>query len=83
MNATATHRGQKVHFSGADAARRRLESAHLKVGTLTAYKSAKGGLGSVWEASTSAGQRWVLHDADGWRILKAPPGKCEEQKGMA
>jgi hypothetical protein len=70
---TARH---AIHFEGCDAVAKRLRSARMQVVRVTMWR---GCLGSVWEADVvkngNAEQRWVRRNANGWQILKAPPGE--------
>jgi hypothetical protein len=63
--------GPSVIFRGHIAVQKLLLSAHIHATKIAMYK---GKLGSVWEADTDRGKRWVSHnDEAGWKISKTPP----------
>ena len=66
-----TFRGSvAASFRGRAAVRKVLQRAGMQVTKVEMYH---GALGSIWEADTDRGKRWVRHNNSGWRILKAPP----------
>lgn len=59
-------------YPGADAVKKRLKSCGLVASKVTMYQ---GGRGSIWEATTDKGLRWVTWNGGAWTVAKVPPAR--------